>query len=838
MLKLCNLIMLKKQKGGDYNVDDFENLLKQTNPFSPILYKGGEEIDNPKYKEYIERNLEQYAEVLESYEPGKKNNPYGRAIDPKDVALSLAISKAEQFITDSTADTLANKYGHQDDTILSWAIPEGKTRNGNPAYDGVTPAPFTATVIGTSTTQSKVTNYQTRLKESSANLISLQERKKNLTADGGNEAALKKVNADIEIENRKIERVKKQKAKITEHTFRSARLKGMFPNIESFSDLISINYNAYRDAVNEEQSENDSVEGQISDSLRTSLDIFGIFGSLSGVQKVTEAYIKLRPDANIDPSGVLDEGQYNEFFADQVTKLLLDEDTLLTRGTSDDFAEIFEDENPLETFQNFTSLDFVTDHSPKNQKDVYAPWNNAKVAVKNILAPTLRNLFDIDGLPLQDVIKSLSEEELLKNMEVDILGNDYDNSILLNVRYSEDALYDGNAGKLEQRANNPDIKFNRTIAISPEDVNYETIKNNLLDGVRPTLDFYMSIPPEERTATHKEAMYQLSNLNGVLSGEKRRFNEDVDLYSKDEGDITPFGVGHNSYEFLTFRYGYENTNRIAVIKHGTEAAVANADGIVDPLTFADKAIAGYHENNWDFQRGKPVPGAEVSYFAITEDEETNPYHIDKTTNDVVFKPWFIPHEETNPDEVFASVMYETTMDGGNANVNAIDEKKLAKNYNYWMSDRKGGQTINDRIGKLVGLGYTESNNYIPLTNFVDSNMIDKDVFEPFLVLPKEGTEAGNIARNKITTLFEDYSLFITGGGRDKYNKVKGADEDSHHNDFIALDILKTPEAMRLVKDPNRYKKYGIIQVLIDYNNHIHIAFDKSMKGELNLVDRG
>ena len=581
--------------------------------------------------------------------------------------------------------------------------------------------------------------------------------------------------------------------------FKAIRAKGGLPEYNRIEDVIEERYQEYLEWVNTIVF---SPEGNKMDTY-------------------ANEYNKLRDDITIDPEDSLSRKQFEELWYHNLNNQAADEDY------SNEFNNMFglnvydyldKEDNPLSMMQNYKTIDFSLDASPAADKIPFNAFTNAKQGIKDALISTFGNMVTTDGKVLSDVIKYPVEIGDEDNIEIEILSNDIAGGIGIALRYN-------------QTVDDKNKNFQKFVSINPSDPNYGKIVSQLSAGIKPAIDYYLGL--KQRDANANDALMDLVNLQGIIDGRKARFSQ-LPLATAKEGTSHSMDFGDTTYELLPYQLGDEGYNRIGIVKHYTESNLADEGGIIADNMIASKAIAGYHTKNYDYSKNRPNQGIEPSYFAITGDRETDPFYINEKTGQVIFADWFIPTDTSDSDEIFARLSLESTLDKGNSDLDALSNQTLVKNPNNHIIERGGGQAIEDRIMSLQtegieGKKYSEAKGYIPLTEFTTSDMISIGVNQPFLALNRDTPEAVN----KVTRLFSDYNLFITGGGRDEHNVVEEGEEDSKHKEYIALDVLKTAEAMRLARDPLAYKRYGIIQVLTDYDDHIHFVFDPKMKGKIN-----
>ena len=366
--------------------------------------------------------------------------------------------------------------------------------------------------------------------------------------------------------------------------------------------------------------------------------------------------------------------------------------------------------------------------------------------------------------------------------------------------------------------------YEQIINLGSDSLNSKAVITPIIESIKDINKQFMT--NMDNLSNDKIRMFK--DNNKILSIYDGTFNDfmSMPILSSKEGEKYTMPIGNRTITFIPYKETERGKNKVLTQDDNKYAEVFGQPGL--PKQTGQAVLGNYaYEYNSD---GTLKEGRNPRYMLITDDANTSPYTIRERNGkrEVKFHKNFIPAKATNPITSFENIYNQIALDRGTSDMHALATETLWEHAEQYYTNHLNGATVQDTEQALIKKGYTSDNNYKLMSDlFVRGNgedHISVNVKQPLLALNTQGENRMVAFFNDVVSRYPDF--MITGGGRDAHNVVEGGADDSIHKDYLGMDILKNEASNYILgMSDAKLKEYGIIKILSNYNDHIHLAID-------------
>tara|TARA_R110000772_G_C13310328_1_gene440490 strand:+ start:9700 stop:12879 length:3180 start_codon:yes stop_codon:yes gene_type:complete len=799
-------------KGG-FTKEDAMGLVGADNP-----YQRG----TPQFKAYEDYYSNNFDAILEGR--AKKAVDGGFPFDETAETIEIGKLLKDDSLRQGFAGTNANKFGFVDETLQTFkrdALTTGAETEISPFNTGI----FTNPTVGTSNTLvhfGKVNEVKTEL--NSALGLAQKEYDDIKDSGDGNEILIAERKATVEALSKKVEGNNLISETTSRGVFNMLKGRGSFgeqknllsgdnrPSIENYEDFRESSFDRYNNFLDGGRPATPNLSGF----------------ALSPKEKTYQGlYQEMNPSATFENKEQrLSKDQYYDLLDKEISTKSGDtshKSTLLNNfgfGIGSAMSKLEKEGKGNLLHQNYQMYEINLADTTQKQRLPFQEYEQVMSSLEDFMLTDIDNFSTIEGTPLGEATKGYGLTK--DNTEINIMTSPINGELV--TRFAH-----------KYKIGGVDQEFVALVPLESGNNNSKVMKNRVrqaMTGLQQNLINNFDTLKTDK----KEMLLATNNVLNVLDGSLERFNQ-LPLYTAAEGQLFNMEIAEAEYQFVPYKLGKnENNNRTLVIRENTYGSVADASNREKSKTWG-RGILGYHESDLD-ENEKPIvdkdgKARQPRYYLWNSNAQKSPFHLKESESgeDRVagFADWFKPADLGSPTKTFERASLFEAIGRGTGDKGALNTETIYQDYGWYENSFSNGATVDTKTSKLANAvgGYSTDNNYYPLNEIIPSAQISTNVELPFVSLNTEG-------RNKISALFSDFSkegktLMVTGGGRDVNNIVEDGAEKSKHKEFGALDLLKNPAAMSMLElwntDKDKAREYGIVNVLGNYNDHIHIEFN-------------
>ncbi len=789
---------------GRFDLDDVTAVLSKDIPFA----KG-----TKKYNDTLNAYLNSFNEQIELQRKYASENDL-----PFDEQQSI-LNTAKQFKVNSLlnkqANIAANKFGFTEIDLIKFKQDLDSSNNSGNTNSNLDVGFFSNPTIGTSDSQ-PIFN-QKRLNENRINLFNGVKALKGELADleirakddpSINNTMLDSKRSQIAEAEEKLQRMNntvKASASNAFNVLKNSNIKVRESGQGVFEDKTIDSLEDYQDS---------SYQVYLKDEQDASQD-FDKFNKDTTI--LEDLYQDINPNYKIEKGTKLNKEQFAELFNSQLNSYLNDGDysNSFIRNYASGFkngVDKYKKQNPNNNslYKSYELFDIKVDEESNKDKRIYRKYQQGLSSIADTIVRDFNNFTDLSGVPISQVLKNNGlelNEDNRKDLEFRLVSTDLNGALVGEIFIPATDAEDKNIKDRQEvrmlvdltGGNENGKKVNDTVKQIFGDLNLALTETNV-----------ETLPKDKRNM-----LESTNNILNIANGLTEEFSQ-IPLTTAKEGELHKFGFADKQFDIIPYQNDNTGVNNYLVLDNNTEV-------YKDGNYLIGKGVLGYGKDLLDSD-GNPlvINGKQVSpkYYYYNENSSNNLFER-REDGQIQIKDGFIPYEFGHPNKILEKLTLDRAINRGSFNINEVDENLLYPYPNNYFQNNVNPTTINNRVDKLKN-SYSKENGYTPLTDVVDANRIGVKVNLPFLALNDEGI-------NRVKYLFNNLGLFVSGGGRDKNNKVEGGADNSVHKSFGALDVIKNKAAAQLIKmTPEQRAKYGISKIIYNdpnHKDHLHIEFD-------------